>query len=175
MYGGKERTCFFGFKEEYILEFLISFLPFILCNLFAGYAVYHSLYDDFIWMEKFGDPIFHRHVAGILRFYSTCIMLPVHTGYTVPGCQPLRDARECLFQLREPFYSVRIEFCISSCNSSELLYLLFTLFETTNLPRRPLVSCRMHTKVCHIFYCHPPSIVSLILSMKMNCATLLHF
>ena len=38
---------------------------FILCFLFADYAVYHSLYDDFIWMEKFGDPLFQRHVAGI--------------------------------------------------------------------------------------------------------------
>ncbi|XLR00913.1 hypothetical protein S83_067111, partial [Arachis hypogaea] len=31
---------------------------------FGGdYPVYHSLYDDFIWMQKFGDPMFHRHVA----------------------------------------------------------------------------------------------------------------
>ena len=22
------------------------------------------MYDDFVWMEKFGDPMFHRHVAG---------------------------------------------------------------------------------------------------------------
>ncbi|KAH7572217.1 hypothetical protein JRO89_XS04G0221600 [Xanthoceras sorbifolium] len=28
-----------------------------------GYPVYHSMYDDFIWMEKFGDPTFQRHVA----------------------------------------------------------------------------------------------------------------
>ncbi|KAK4283888.1 hypothetical protein QN277_000792 [Acacia crassicarpa] len=27
------------------------------------YPVYHSLYDNFIWMEKFGDPKFQRHVA----------------------------------------------------------------------------------------------------------------
>ncbi|KAF7813887.1 putative glutamate carboxypeptidase LAMP1 [Senna tora] len=31
---------------------------------FAGYPVYHSMYDDFIWMKKFGDPMFHRHVAA---------------------------------------------------------------------------------------------------------------
>lgn len=30
----------------------------------AGYPVYHSLYDDFVWMEKFGDPMFQRHVAA---------------------------------------------------------------------------------------------------------------
>lgn len=28
-----------------------------------GYPVYHSMYDDFVWMKKFGDPMFHRHVA----------------------------------------------------------------------------------------------------------------
>ncbi|PIA64595.1 hypothetical protein AQUCO_00100225v1 [Aquilegia coerulea] len=28
-----------------------------------GYPVYHSMYDDFVWMTKFGDPMFHRHVA----------------------------------------------------------------------------------------------------------------
>ncbi|XP_030465184.2 probable glutamate carboxypeptidase LAMP1 [Syzygium oleosum] len=29
----------------------------------GGYPVYHSMYDDFVWMEKFGDPMFHRHLA----------------------------------------------------------------------------------------------------------------
>lgn len=29
----------------------------------GGYPVYHSMYDDFVWMERFGDPMFHRHVA----------------------------------------------------------------------------------------------------------------
>ncbi|KAL2251151.1 probable glutamate carboxypeptidase LAMP1 isoform X2 [Sesamum indicum] len=28
-----------------------------------AYPVYHSMYDDFIWMNKFGDPMFQRHVA----------------------------------------------------------------------------------------------------------------
>ncbi|XVE54176.1 hypothetical protein DITRI_Ditri03aG0059600 [Diplodiscus trichospermus] len=28
-----------------------------------GYPVYHSMYDDYRWMESFGDPMFHRHVA----------------------------------------------------------------------------------------------------------------
>ncbi|ESQ41988.1 hypothetical protein EUTSA_v10012881mg [Eutrema salsugineum] len=27
------------------------------------YPVYHSMYDDFTWMEKFGDSMFQRHVA----------------------------------------------------------------------------------------------------------------
>ncbi|KAK1437569.1 hypothetical protein QVD17_03363 [Tagetes erecta] len=29
-----------------------------------GYPVYHSMYDDFVWMSKFGDPLFRRHVAA---------------------------------------------------------------------------------------------------------------
>ena len=28
------------------------------------YPVYHSLYDNYVWVERFGDPLFHRHVAG---------------------------------------------------------------------------------------------------------------
>ncbi|PKA57224.1 putative glutamate carboxypeptidase 2 [Apostasia shenzhenica] len=30
----------------------------------VDYPVYHSMYDDFIWMQKYGDPQFHRHVAA---------------------------------------------------------------------------------------------------------------
>ncbi|KAI3905265.1 hypothetical protein MKW92_012292, partial [Papaver armeniacum] len=26
---------------------------------------HHSMYDDFTWMRKFGDPMFQRHVAGV--------------------------------------------------------------------------------------------------------------
>ncbi|KAJ3672942.1 hypothetical protein LUZ60_006316 [Juncus effusus] len=29
-----------------------------------GYPVYHSIYDDYLWMEKFGDPMFQRHIAA---------------------------------------------------------------------------------------------------------------
>ncbi|WCJ42581.1 Glutamate carboxypeptidase 2 [Euphorbia peplus] len=29
-----------------------------------GYPVYHSMYDDFVWMKKFGDPMFQRHIAA---------------------------------------------------------------------------------------------------------------
>ncbi|XP_072959079.1 probable glutamate carboxypeptidase LAMP1 [Typha angustifolia] len=39
-------------------------VPSIDMSFGEGYPVYHSLYDDFMWMEKFGDPMFHRHVAA---------------------------------------------------------------------------------------------------------------
>ncbi|KAH6817148.1 Peptidase M28 family protein [Perilla frutescens var. frutescens] len=29
----------------------------------GSYPVYHSIYDDFVWMSKFGDPMFRRHAA----------------------------------------------------------------------------------------------------------------
>ncbi|KAK4778012.1 hypothetical protein SAY87_018199 [Trapa incisa] len=34
-------------------------------NFYFGleYPVYHSMYDDYVWMEKFGDPMFRRNVA----------------------------------------------------------------------------------------------------------------
>ena len=35
------------------------------------YPVYHSLYDDFVRVEKFPDPGFLRHVAGAAP-YSFC-------------------------------------------------------------------------------------------------------
>ncbi|KAH9320054.1 hypothetical protein KI387_021823, partial [Taxus chinensis] len=28
-----------------------------------GFPVYHSLYDNYMWMAEFGDPLFHRHVS----------------------------------------------------------------------------------------------------------------
>ncbi|GJM93172.1 hypothetical protein PR202_ga09703 [Eleusine coracana subsp. coracana] len=38
-------------------------VPSVDMSIGPGYAVYHSLYDDFTWIEKFGDPLFRRHVA----------------------------------------------------------------------------------------------------------------
>uniref|UniRef100_A0A0C9RJL7 TSA: Wollemia nobilis Ref_Wollemi_Transcript_14459_2317 transcribed RNA sequence n=1 Tax=Wollemia nobilis TaxID=56998 RepID=A0A0C9RJL7_9CONI len=32
-------------------------------GLGRDFTVYHSIYDDYMWMATFGDPLFHRHVA----------------------------------------------------------------------------------------------------------------
>jgi N-acetylated-alpha-linked acidic dipeptidase len=41
---------------------------------FAGrYGVYHSIYDDFFWMEKFGDPEFVTH-ATAAKLYTVLAM-----------------------------------------------------------------------------------------------------
>jgi N-acetylated-alpha-linked acidic dipeptidase len=39
----------------------------------GGYGVYHSTYDDFNWMEKFGDPEFLTH-ATAARLYTLIAM-----------------------------------------------------------------------------------------------------
>jgi N-acetylated-alpha-linked acidic dipeptidase len=39
----------------------------------GGYGVYHSIYDDFNWMEKFGDPEFMTH-ATAARLYTLIAM-----------------------------------------------------------------------------------------------------
>ncbi|KAJ4708548.1 Peptidase M28 family protein [Melia azedarach] len=31
---------------------------------YPPYPVYHSMYDDYVWMKKFGDPMFQRHAAA---------------------------------------------------------------------------------------------------------------
>ncbi|KAG0457807.1 hypothetical protein HPP92_022964 [Vanilla planifolia] len=39
-------------------------IPSIDLSFGEGYPVYHSMYDDFLWMQLYGDPLFHRHVAA---------------------------------------------------------------------------------------------------------------
>jgi N-acetylated-alpha-linked acidic dipeptidase len=39
----------------------------------GGYGVYHSIYDNFNWMEKFGDPEFLSH-ATAARLYTLLVM-----------------------------------------------------------------------------------------------------
>ena len=39
----------------------------------GGYGVYHSIYDNFNWMEKFGDPEFLIH-ATAARLYTLIVM-----------------------------------------------------------------------------------------------------
>ncbi|KAL8128589.1 hypothetical protein V2J09_017744 [Rumex salicifolius] len=41
----------------------------------GGYPVYHSMYDDFIWMKKYGDPMFQRHVAVATIWGSVALRL----------------------------------------------------------------------------------------------------
>lgn len=48
-------------------------IPAVDAGLRGGYGVYHSIYDDFNWMEKFGDPEFLSH-ATAARFYTLITM-----------------------------------------------------------------------------------------------------
>ncbi len=46
------------------------------------YGVYHSIYDSFTWMEKYGDPSFERHVA-LARIWGL-LALRLADGISVP-------------------------------------------------------------------------------------------
>ncbi len=48
-------------------------IPTVNGGLKGGYGVYHSIYDDFNWMEKFGDPEFLNH-ATAARLYTLIAM-----------------------------------------------------------------------------------------------------
>jgi N-acetylated-alpha-linked acidic dipeptidase len=38
-------------------------IPSLDAGFIGDYGVYHSMYDDFYWMKKFGDPTFEFHIA----------------------------------------------------------------------------------------------------------------
>lgn len=48
-------------------------IPAVDAGLRGGYGVYHSIYDNFNWMEKFGDPEFLNH-ATAARLYTLITM-----------------------------------------------------------------------------------------------------
>ena len=48
-------------------------IPAVDSGLRGGYGVYHSVYDNFNWMEKFGDPEFLNH-ATAARLYTLIAM-----------------------------------------------------------------------------------------------------
>ena len=48
-------------------------VPVVDAGFKGGYGVYHSIYDNFNWMEKFGDPEFLTH-ATAARLYTLIVM-----------------------------------------------------------------------------------------------------
>src|SRR6202050_5694135 len=42
-------------------------------GVIGDYGVYHSMYDDFYWMKKFGDPTFEFHVA-LAKILGTLVL-----------------------------------------------------------------------------------------------------
>ncbi|CAD6236849.1 unnamed protein product [Miscanthus lutarioriparius] len=58
-----------------------------------GYPVYHSLYDDYVWMAKFGDPGFRRHVAAA----------------SIWGMMALRLANEEILPFNYMSYAIELE------------------------------------------------------------------
>ena len=72
---------------------------------FTGrYGVYHSIYDDFAWMERFGDPGFVTH-AMAARLYTLIAMRAASADILplrfVPYGEALRDALDDLRRIVE--------------------------------------------------------------------------
>ena len=69
-------------------------IPAIDAGLRGGYGVYHSIYDDFQWMEKHGDPEFLNH-ATAARLYTAIVMRAASAEVVpfrfVPYGEALRD------------------------------------------------------------------------------------
>src|SRR5262249_5218718 len=64
------------------------------------YGVYHSIYDDFFWMEKFGDPEFVTHVTAA-RLYTLIAMRAASADVVPLKFVPYADAlREYVDDLR---------------------------------------------------------------------------
>jgi N-acetylated-alpha-linked acidic dipeptidase len=57
-------------------------VPVVDAGFKGGYGVYHSIYDNFNWMEKFGDPEFLTH-ATAARLY-TLVMMRAASAEVVP-------------------------------------------------------------------------------------------
>ena len=68
---------------------------------FSGrYGVYHSIYDNFFWMEKFGDPEFVTH-ATAARLYTLIVMRAAGADVVPLKFAPYGDAlREYVDDLR---------------------------------------------------------------------------
>ena len=58
-----------------VLDFNITSLLAVLQGNHTGYAVYHSVHDNFYWMSNFGDPDFTRHQATATVWAMAALIL----------------------------------------------------------------------------------------------------
>jgi N-acetylated-alpha-linked acidic dipeptidase len=88
--------------------------------LFDGpYGVYHSVYDDFRWMDRFGDPGFHYHAAmsqlwGLLALrFANAELLPLDYSIYAAEIAAYLEGLEKLAPA--DFYSSAIRPLIAKC------------------------------------------------------------
>jgi len=75
-------------------------VPVVDAGFKGGYGVYHSIYDNFNWMEKFGDPEFLTH-ATAARLYTLIVMRAAAADVVPLKFAPYgRALREHVDQLR---------------------------------------------------------------------------
>ncbi len=66
-------------------------IPALDIGLHGGYGVYHSIYDNFRWMEKFGDPEFLNH-ATAAKLYTAILMRAAAAEVVPMRFQPYAEA-----------------------------------------------------------------------------------
>jgi hypothetical protein len=59
----------------------------------GDYGVYHSAYDSFYWMDRFGDPGFHYHVAAAQLWGTLAMRLAKINEALVQAERQFIDAR----------------------------------------------------------------------------------
>ncbi|CAD6229883.1 unnamed protein product [Miscanthus lutarioriparius] len=76
-----------------------------------GYPVYHSLYDGYVWMAKFGDPGFRRHVAlrCYLRHHDMVTKILHLAAASIWGMMALRLANEDILPFNYMSYAIELE------------------------------------------------------------------
>jgi N-acetylated-alpha-linked acidic dipeptidase len=80
------------------------------------YPMYHTAYDNFHWMEKFGDPLFHRHVAVT----------------TLLGLMAMRLSSDALLPLDFVTYAKELEvILVQSCVTTDCTKSLELLYQST--------------------------------------------
>ena len=95
------QMAFLGSGSDYTAFVDHLAVPAIDVGFKGGYGVYHSIYDDFNWMEKFGDPEFLTH-ATAARLYTLIAMRAAAADVdAIPVC-PLygRALRDHVDELR---------------------------------------------------------------------------
>jgi len=88
--------------------------------IFDGpYGVYHSLYDDFAWMSRFGDPTFRYHATmarlwGVLtlRFADADIVPFNYSLYPVEIAGYLRELKKIAPKSMRPEIDVLLDQCL---------------------------------------------------------------
>ncbi|KAJ8768775.1 hypothetical protein K2173_023679 [Erythroxylum novogranatense] len=96
----------------------------------GDYPVYHSMYDDFIWMKNFGDHMFQRHIAGSSR-------------------QLIRQIRHCSLSLLSLLFNCEVCHLVDQCLTG-LIRIIQEFVSRTQKSQKRTDQPEIHYGFCHI-------------------------